>query len=209
MLRYVIKRLLLMIPTLFGAAVLMFLLMRPIPGDICYLRLASGGGIGRPRTSSHLPRRARPRPADADAVPRLHLGPRRHSISATRCGPVDPIIEEIGLRFQLSLQVAIMATVTAILIAIPLGTISAVKQNTWIDYVGAHVRDRRHRHAVVLARHPDHPRHSGHQQGVVRQAVDAADRLRADLAGSLAQPVDADLAGAGDRATAIPPSPCA
>jgi peptide/nickel transport system permease protein len=45
------------------------------------------------------------------------------------------IIDEIGLRFQLSLQVAIMATITATLIAIPLGTISAVKQNTWIDYV--------------------------------------------------------------------------
>jgi peptide/nickel transport system permease protein len=46
-----------------------------------------------------------------------------------------PIIQEVGLRFQLSLQVAIMATLTAILIAIPLGTISAVKQNTWVDYV--------------------------------------------------------------------------
>jgi peptide/nickel transport system permease protein len=46
-----------------------------------------------------------------------------------------PVIEEVGLRFQLSLQVAIMATLTAILIAIPLGTVSAVKQNTWIDYV--------------------------------------------------------------------------
>jgi peptide/nickel transport system permease protein len=46
-----------------------------------------------------------------------------------------PIVEEIALRFQLSLQVAIMATLTAILLAIPLGTISAVKQNTWIDYV--------------------------------------------------------------------------
>jgi peptide/nickel transport system permease protein len=46
-----------------------------------------------------------------------------------------PIIDEIGLRFQLSLQVAIMATITAVLIAIPLGTISAVKQNTWIDHL--------------------------------------------------------------------------
>ena len=33
-----------MIPTLFGAAVLVFLLMRPIPGDVCVLRLATGGG---------------------------------------------------------------------------------------------------------------------------------------------------------------------
>ena len=33
-----------MIPTLIGAAVLVFVLMRLIPGDICVLRLASGGG---------------------------------------------------------------------------------------------------------------------------------------------------------------------
>jgi peptide/nickel transport system permease protein len=46
-----------------------------------------------------------------------------------------PITEEIALRFQLSLQIAVMATITAVLLAIPLGTISAVKQNTWIDYV--------------------------------------------------------------------------
>jgi peptide/nickel transport system permease protein len=46
-----------------------------------------------------------------------------------------PIVEEVGLRFELSLQIAIMATLTAIILAIPLGTISAVKQNTWIDYL--------------------------------------------------------------------------
>ena len=44
MLRYIVKRTLLMIPTLFGAAVLVFVLMRLIPGDVCVLRLATGGG---------------------------------------------------------------------------------------------------------------------------------------------------------------------
>jgi peptide/nickel transport system permease protein len=47
----------------------------------------------------------------------------------------NPITHEIGLRFQLSVEVAILATITAVVIAIPLGTISAIKQNTWIDYV--------------------------------------------------------------------------
>ena len=46
-----------------------------------------------------------------------------------------PVVEEIALRFELSLQVAIMATIIGVIIAIPLGTISAVKQNTWIDYI--------------------------------------------------------------------------
>ena len=133
MLRYVIKRLLLMIPTLFGAAVLIFLLMRTIPGDICYLRLAAGGGsvvqdvldncrrelgLDQPKLTQFI--------AFIKGLVTFDFG---NSMWTNR-----PIIEEIGLRFQLSLQVAIMATLTAILIAIPLGTISAVKQNTWIDY---------------------------------------------------------------------------
>jgi peptide/nickel transport system permease protein len=133
MFRYVVKRLLLMIPTLFGAAVLIFLLMRAIPGDICYLRLAAGGGTVAP---------------DVLRICRAELGLDQPLIAQFLTfikGLVTfdfgksmwtnrPIIEEIGLRFQLSLQVAIMATLTAILIAIPLGTISAVRQNTWIDY---------------------------------------------------------------------------
>ena len=44
MYRYVIKRVLLVIPTLVGAAALVFFLMRLIPGDICVIRLGSGGG---------------------------------------------------------------------------------------------------------------------------------------------------------------------
>ena len=45
-----------------------------------------------------------------------------------------PISEEIKLRFALSLQLAIMATIVAVLLAIPLGVIAALRQDTWIDY---------------------------------------------------------------------------
>jgi peptide/nickel transport system permease protein len=123
-----------MIPTLFGAAALVFVLMRLIPGDVCVLRLATGGGsidntvlqncraeIGtdQPMLVQFL--------VFVKGLVTLDFG---DSMWTGR-----PIIEEVGLRFQLSLQVAIMATLTAIMIAIPLGTVSAVKQNTWIDYV--------------------------------------------------------------------------
>ena len=43
MYKYTIKRILLMIPTLAGAAVLIFGLMRLIPGDICELQMAGEG----------------------------------------------------------------------------------------------------------------------------------------------------------------------
>ncbi len=122
-----------MIPTLFGAAVLVFFLLRLIPGDVCELRLAGSG---------------------------LYADPEQIELCRQNLGLNDPVLVqffdfitsyivfdfgdsmwtgrpityEIELRFQLSLQVAIMATLTATLIAIPLGTISAVKQDTWIDY---------------------------------------------------------------------------
>src|SRR3989304_2486501 len=41
--RYVVTRFLLMIPTLLAVAVLIFLLVRVVPGDIVELRLVSGG----------------------------------------------------------------------------------------------------------------------------------------------------------------------
>jgi peptide/nickel transport system permease protein len=133
MLTYIVKRVLLMIPTLFGAAILVFLLMRAIPGDVCMLRMATGGGnIDRSVLEACRAEIGTDQPmlvqllAFLKGLATFDLG---KSMWSGR-----PIIEEVGLRFQLSLQVAIMATLTAIALAIPLGTISAVKQNTWIDY---------------------------------------------------------------------------
>ena len=44
MLQYVIKRLLLMIPTILGAAFVIFFILRVVPGDVCELKLAGDGG---------------------------------------------------------------------------------------------------------------------------------------------------------------------
>ena len=63
----------------------------------------------------------------------------------------------------------------------------------------ARLLHRRRRDAVVLARHPDHPRHPHHLQGAVRHALDAADQVRADLGRPALQPEHADLAGARHR----------
>jgi peptide/nickel transport system permease protein len=133
MLNYIVKRMLLMIPTLFGAAVLVFVLMRLVPGDVCVLRLASGGSMDPQVLQNCRAEIGTDRPMLIQflqfikGLVTLDFG---KSMWTGR-----QISDEIGLRFQLSLQVAIMATITAVLIAIPLGTISAVKQNTWIDYV--------------------------------------------------------------------------
>ena len=134
MYRYILKRLLLIIPTLLGAAVLVFGLLRLIPGDICELRMAGTGGyfdesalqVCREEMGSNLPM--------VTQFFNFLWGLVRFDFGDSMWTG-QPILSEIALRFELSLQVAIMATIVAILVAVPLGTISAVKQNTWIDYI--------------------------------------------------------------------------
>jgi peptide/nickel transport system permease protein len=46
-----------------------------------------------------------------------------------------PVMEEIATRLELSLEVAILATIFAVLIAVPLGTLAALFRDTWIDYL--------------------------------------------------------------------------
>lgn len=131
--KYILKRVVLMLPTLIGAGILVFFLMRLIPGDICELRYAATGfavdqeqidicrkniGIDRPILVQF-----------ADFMFGFFTFDPGPSMWTDK-----PVMEEIGLRFQLSLQVAIMATIVATIIAIPLGAISAIKQDTWLDY---------------------------------------------------------------------------
>jgi peptide/nickel transport system permease protein len=133
MLRYTIHRLLLMIPTLFGVAVLVFVLLRMMPGDIVELRLLMDGGQVSPEALAT--ERARLGLDKAlwlqfyDWITGIMVGDFGTSMWTGR-----PVIDEIGSRLGLSLQVAIMATVLAIMIAIPLGTIAALYNNSWIDH---------------------------------------------------------------------------
>jgi peptide/nickel transport system permease protein len=133
MIRYFLKRFLLMIPTLFGVAVLIFFLMRVVPGDIVELRFAGESSFASKETLDK--ERARfglDRPLWRQfaewmwGLVRLDFG--------TSMWTGAPIGQEIKLRFALSLQLAIMATVVAVLLAIPLGVLAALKQDTWVDY---------------------------------------------------------------------------
>ena len=132
--KYILKRMLLLVPTLLGAAVLVFFLLRLVPGDVCEIRLAGTGLYADPAEI---------------ALCRKNLGLDQPKIVqfyefikgyatfdlGDSMWTGQPVVDEIAQRFELSLQVAIMATIITIFIAIPLGVISAVRQNTWVDYI--------------------------------------------------------------------------
>ena len=132
MYRYIVKRILLVVPTLIGAAALVFFMMRLIPGDICLVRLGSGGTsfTEQALTNCHA-EIGLDRPIWVQFIDfvwgfsHLDLGISMWS--------GKPVIAEIAARFPVSLEIAILATVIAVIIAIPLGTISALRQNSWTD----------------------------------------------------------------------------
>jgi peptide/nickel transport system permease protein len=130
--RYILRRILLMVPTLLGVAVIVFLLMRVIPGDIVEMRFAEGRFFNQELVEKERARLGLDRPLWAQfvdwlwGIARLDFG-----LSMWSGGPIS---REIAIRLQLSLQLAVMATVIAVLLAIPLGTLAALRQDTWADY---------------------------------------------------------------------------
>lgn len=132
--QYLLRRILLMFPTLLGAALLIFILMRVVPGDIVELKhAAEGGSVSQEILQTE----------------RARLGldkPLWHQFGSWIWGIVRgdfgtsmwtgrPILYEISLRFQLSFQLALMATIFSTLMALPLGILAALRQDTWLDYV--------------------------------------------------------------------------
>ena len=131
--RYLIKRFVLMLPTLFGVALVTFLLIRVIPGDVVELRYSGDrGSVSQDIIDRERARIGLDRPIWQQFMTWM-LGIVRFDFG-TSMWTGAPILEEIKLRFVLSLQLAIMATIVAVLLAIPLGVLSALKQDTWIDY---------------------------------------------------------------------------
>jgi peptide/nickel transport system permease protein len=130
--RYIVGRLLLMIPTLIGVAILTFVIMRAVPGDIVALRYA-GSSVPQEVIDQERHILGLDKPMWAQFVDWMV------SISRFDLGQSlwtgHSVVEEVQVRMPLSIELAVLATVFAVALAIPLGVVAAVKQDTWIDYV--------------------------------------------------------------------------
>src|SRR2546425_2776720 len=134
MLRYTVNRVLLMIPTLIGVAVLVFFMLRIVPGAVVEVKLrGDGGNVSQQTIDMERKRLGLDKPLIVQfkdwmvGLATLDLG---QSMWTDR-----PVMEEIATRLELSLEVAILATIFAVLIAVPLGTLAALFRDTWIDYL--------------------------------------------------------------------------
>jgi len=117
--QYIVRRILLMIPTLLGAAILVFMLMNIVPGDIALLIIGGdqGGDIDPQELENLREQLGLSRPLYMQflswlwGLVRLDLG--------TSLWTGAAVLEELVIRFPLTLQLALMSTVVSTLIAIP------------------------------------------------------------------------------------------
>ena len=132
MTQYIIRRLISAVPSLVLVSIVIFSLIRLVPGDVVMARLSESGYV-----------------TDEDlAEMRAELGLDRGFVEqylswgggvirgdfGTSLWTGESVLPKIATRMRVSIQIAAMAIVLSVFLAIPLGVLSAVKQNTPIDY---------------------------------------------------------------------------
>jgi len=135
--KYVARRLLLFVPTLLGASILIFVLMRVVPGDIAeilvYQTGAESSAIQQKQIQQIREELGLDQPVIIQYVSWVGNAIRGDfGYSFTQRRPVMEILKE---RFPRSMELAFLTLLVAVVWAIPLGVISAVRQNRWEDYL--------------------------------------------------------------------------
>jgi len=129
---YILRRLALFVPTLIGVSVVVFVLVRLLPGDATTLLLQDAKssaadeaalrhqlGLDQPIVVQYV-----------NWVGTLARGDLGKSFKSR-----NPVADELSGRIPVTVELGLMALVIAICIAIPIGVISAARQDTWADYV--------------------------------------------------------------------------
>ncbi len=131
MLRFLLRRALLAVPTLLGIAIIVFVLMRSIPGDVVTNLVGLQGNVSAARLAELRRMFGLDLPIHVQfgewlgGVLRGDLG---HSLRTSR-----PVIQDLALRFPVTLELTVLSLVFAVAIALPAGVAAAVRRGGPVD----------------------------------------------------------------------------
>lgn len=130
---YILKRMVLALPVLFGITVVVFLLVRLIPGDVIDAMLGTEASL-RPEVREQLRKTlGLDRPLYVQYFTWLADIVRGDLGRSLRTG--QPIVENLSGKLPITLELAFLSIVMSLIIAIPLGVISALRRNSSSDFV--------------------------------------------------------------------------
>ena len=133
---YIAKRVLLFIPTLILVTLLVFVLMRIIPGDPAVVFLVGESG-DQPYTQEQL--EILQKKLGSDKPIHIEYGTWLWGLLRGDLGVSTyyetPIAEDLVDKVPVTLELALLALLLAIVAAVPLGILSAIMQDTPLDYI--------------------------------------------------------------------------
>jgi peptide/nickel transport system permease protein len=134
---YAIRRVLLFIPTLLIATILVFTLFWIVPGDPALTILAGGEGDTGSVSPEQLQQLRQALGLDRPLYVQYGswLGNVLRGDLGTSLWYKTPVWDQLKDRFFVTMELAVMAILLAFCVAVPLGIVSAVKQDTGIDYL--------------------------------------------------------------------------
>ncbi|HVV61849.1 MAG TPA: ABC transporter permease [Pseudolabrys sp.] len=130
---YLIRRFLLMLLTLFGISVLIFVMLRLVPGNIADILFDAAGMIDVSEKAKLEHDLGLDKPIVLQYVD--WIGGLAHGDLGYSYVSEKPALQEIAPRIPITAKLAGLALLFAILFGVPLGVISAVRQNTPLDYM--------------------------------------------------------------------------
>jgi len=133
---YIIKRLLLIVPTLFGITVITFVVIHLTPGDPAELKIKQGAmGAATPVTREMLEQTRKLYGLDKPLHEQyfIWLGRLARLDFGTSFKDSRPVLEKLGEAVPITLLLNVISIFLIYLLAIPLGVLSAVKRRTLLD----------------------------------------------------------------------------
>lgn len=135
MLVYLGRRSLLAIPTLFGVALIVFALMRAVPGDVVTNLVGLEGNVSEERLVELRRMFGLDLPVHVQFGQWLTAAVRGDLGSSLRTG--RPVGVDLALRFPVTLELTLLSLVVALAIALPVGVFAALYRGRWPDHLGS------------------------------------------------------------------------
>jgi peptide/nickel transport system permease protein len=128
---YFVKRVLLVIPTLFGVTIVTFVLTYILPGNPA---LVKAGPLATPEHIAEMERRM-----GLDQPMVVQYGRYLRGLSRGDLGESHttgrPVLEDLIQRVPATLELTLAALLVALAVGIPLGVVAAVRRDGWLDHV--------------------------------------------------------------------------
>ena len=132
MLAFLTRRVLLALPALFGVALVVFLLMRAVPGDVVTGLVGLEGNVTPERRAELQRMFGLDLPVHVQFGQWLAAAVQGDLGSSLRTG--RPVGTDLALRFPVTLQLTLLSLLVALLIAVPAGIAAALRRGRTVDY---------------------------------------------------------------------------